>query len=472
MLLVYLTGSKKPRILNQLPIWVQHSNCPDITHHFINFDCSFKGLVEDEREAATVAAPQKMMPKMPPGINVRRRTGPTTPAAAAAVAVAAVAVGPAPAKRPKQQAEPAVPRKQPQSAAAQEFGAAGAGGGGGAAAEAIQGFQPPPEGDFGGQQGFQYQEQQMAEPAPGPSGAQPPCPMPNKTTKLVALQCPQCPSRLPGVQAFKEHMMNAHQKGNGATEEEDDGTGDAAAAAGGPQSQELQLEEQPVACDICDKLFKNNKNMRDHVRRVHKISAAGHPIDPITGQVMLPPGMETEPRTGKKRGRPKKNPVEGELPPLEQMDDGSGGVYDGGQHQKPIGQVQPAPRGHHQQHEDELDHVAPAGPPPPPPRGAPRGRGQALRPGSSPSASAAAGAPRGPQRPHKPYPGGPSGGRGRPLPPPPMPHAGGSGAAPDLKRIGMKYGGQISITSSDASSPSTSAPGPSTSRECTVDMDR
>ena len=93
-------------------------NCTiSCTHHLINFDYPFKGLVEDEREAATVAAPQKMMPKMPPGINVRRRTGPTTQAAAAA---AAVAVGPAPAKRPKQQAaEPAVPRKQPQSAAAQ-----------------------------------------------------------------------------------------------------------------------------------------------------------------------------------------------------------------------------------------------------------------------------------------------------------------------------------------------------------------
>ena len=36
---------------------------------------------------------------------------------------------------------------------------------------------------------------------------------------------------------------------------------------------------------------------------------------------MLPPGMESEPtppRTGKKRGRPKKIPMEGELPPLEQ----------------------------------------------------------------------------------------------------------------------------------------------------------
>ena len=79
--------------------------------------------MEDEREEAAVAAPQKMMPKMPPGINVRRRTGPTAPQAAVpappAVA-AAVAVGPAPAKRPKQQAEPpAIPRKQPQSAAAQ-----------------------------------------------------------------------------------------------------------------------------------------------------------------------------------------------------------------------------------------------------------------------------------------------------------------------------------------------------------------
>ena len=55
----------------------------------------------------------------------------------------------------------------------------------------MQGFQPQPDGDFG-QQGFQYQDrQQMGEPAPGPSGAQPPCPMPNKTTKLVALQCPE-----------------------------------------------------------------------------------------------------------------------------------------------------------------------------------------------------------------------------------------------------------------------------------------
>ena len=56
------------------------------------------------------------------------------------------------------------------------------------------------------------------------------------------------------------------------------------------------------------------------------------------------------------------------------MDDGSGGVYgDGGQPQKPIGQVQPAPRGH-QQHgghgADDLGGVASAAPPPPPlPRG-------------------------------------------------------------------------------------------------------
>ena len=61
---------------------------------------------------------------------------------------------------PQQQAEPAVPRKQSQLAAM-------------AAAETIQGFQPQPEGD----------EQQMAEPVPGP--------MLNKTTKLVALECPQ-----------------------------------------------------------------------------------------------------------------------------------------------------------------------------------------------------------------------------------------------------------------------------------------
>ena len=86
-----------------------------------------------------------------------------------------------------------------------------------------------------------------------------------------------------------------------------------------------------------------------------------------------------------------------------------------------------------------------------------------MRPGSSPSASAAAaGAARGPQRPQKPYHGGPHvGGRGRSLP-----ASHGGAGPPDLKRIGMKYGGQISITSSDGSGPSTSAgPGPSTSSE-------
>ena len=55
------------------------------------------------------------------------------------------------------------------------------------------------------------------------------------------------------------------------------------------------------------------------------------------------------------------------------MDDGSGGVYgDGGQHQKPIGQVQPAPRGHRQHGHgaDDMDVVAPAAAAhPPPPRG-------------------------------------------------------------------------------------------------------
>ena len=33
-----------------------------------------------------------------------------------------------------------------------------------------------------------------------------------------------------------------------------------------------------MACNVCDKMFKNKKNMKDHLRRVHKISAAGHPM--------------------------------------------------------------------------------------------------------------------------------------------------------------------------------------------------
>ena len=33
-----------------------------------------------------------------------------------------------------------------------------------------------------------------------------------------------------------------------------------------------------MKCTICDKIFKSNKNMKDHVRRVHKISASGRPM--------------------------------------------------------------------------------------------------------------------------------------------------------------------------------------------------
>ena len=33
-----------------------------------------------------------------------------------------------------------------------------------------------------------------------------------------------------------------------------------------------------MKCTICDKIFKSNKNVKDHMRRVHKISAAGRPM--------------------------------------------------------------------------------------------------------------------------------------------------------------------------------------------------
>ena len=95
------------------------------------------------------------------------------------------------------------PDQQPSTSALNE----GAGGGGPGAAEAMQGFQPQQDGDFG-QQGFQYQDrQQMGEPAPGPSGAQPPCPMPNKTIKLVALICQEVGESVKHLKIYTQFLL-------------------------------------------------------------------------------------------------------------------------------------------------------------------------------------------------------------------------------------------------------------------------
>lgn len=416
-----------------------------------------KGLVEEEeRERSQAVPPPQRMPKMPPGINVRRRTT----AAAASPATAAGASPVPPAKRAKidggrkgtaagAAAAVSVPTPQPEEPKPPrqpEFG------------DDEDIHELPPSGDFmqpafdGGQGGFDQGDvagyglippEDPTAPTPGPSSGAA-GPSPSKSTRLIALQCPQCPTRLPGVEAFREHMSSAHQKGG--TDQKPSGSG--AKVSGAASRTQADVA---VACEICDKTFKNHKCMLGHQRRIHKITQQHHQVqlDPTSGQLApaadgsSPAGMDPE---QKKRGRPRKKAV-GPPPPLEQImqphpDDGSG-VFEA-QQQKPIGQVQPAPRGSQQQMK-----AAEMETPPPQPRPLPvvpptGSRPQPLGPGSSPSTSA--GAPRGPQRLQRPFPGA---GRGRPLP---------QGSAPDIKRLGMKYGGQISITSSDSNpSPSSSA---------------
>ena len=47
-----------------------------------------------------------------------------------------------------------------------------------------------------------------------------------------------------------------------------------------PQNSVLEPADasRAVSCHICDKLFKSDKNVKDHIRRVHKVSAAGLPM--------------------------------------------------------------------------------------------------------------------------------------------------------------------------------------------------
>ena len=55
-----------------------------------------------------------------------------------------------------------------------------------------------------------------------------------------------------------------------------------------------QGTEQTPACNICDKRFKSNKNVMDHVRRVHKISAAGYRAAKPKSKTAMPRTEEEE----------------------------------------------------------------------------------------------------------------------------------------------------------------------------------
>ena len=233
-----------------------------------------------------------------------------------------------------------------------------------------------------------YQEDNTAHPTPAPP--------PTSGSQLMGLVCPQCRQMCKGVQALKEHMAVCK-------------------AGARPQAQqggrELTEEPQESLCHICDKAFKNHRTLDNHLKKQHGVS-----------------GSRTEVR-GRGRGRPKKSPA--------MSDWGGEGGYEGGYAEpgvsqplhrgRPVGQVAP------QRVSESVTVPVPVSRPGQPAAPAVRGmRGRGLpRGGLSRSAHgddrqishtrtfrAAEGARRGPEE------------------------------KPDLQKLGLKFGGQISITSS------------------------
>jgi hypothetical protein len=182
-------------------------------------------------------------------------------------------------------------------------------------------------------EGQEFPQTPSQQPEPGPSGPPPSAPsQPQAGTSgsagllLTGLLCPKCRVMCHGVEALKEHMGKAHGMSTGPT-----------TADQPPQPQEE--DKKYHICHICDKGFKTAKYVQAHIKRVHKVARAldqhHQPEDP--GMLMDPnqPGMLSPPK--KKAGRPKKKDQVGNSVAPQGFDQG---MMAG----RPIGQVPPAPR--------------------------------------------------------------------------------------------------------------------------------
>ena len=207
--------------------------------------------------------------------------------------------------------------------------------------------------------------------------------------QLMGLICPKCKTMCKGVPALKEHMQGC----TGARSQHQPQPG--APPVRGDAS------EEPQECHICDKSFKSHRTLDNHMKKQHGLAAPAKPL--VKG-----------------RGRPKKSPA-------MSSGDWQGDNYDGYQESGVSGVAQPHQRGR------PVGQVAPV-------------RVSDVQPpsrASQPSTSAAGeGMKNNVAR----------GGKGRGLP------VAGRGQIrrpgedkPDLQKLGMKFGGQISITSSNQS---------------------
>ena len=224
--------------------------------------------------------------------------------------------------------------------------------------------------------------------------------------QLRGLVCPTCSQLCQGIEGLKTHMAQAH--GNKVSKP-------------GKSRQKPGDEDKQHFCHICDKPFKTMQYVRNHIKRVHKLDNSSEMLqnqgDP-DGMMMEPPGMINP---AKKKGRPTKK--------MEHFSDGA----------RPIGQVSPAPRSGM----EGMDMQESPRPPAQQERSSPMvQRSVGIRPG-------------GRGRPMMHQPGFNLGPGMRPRGPAPQNYPKSSQSQPhhgnlDVKKLGLKLGGAISISTSDA----------------------
>jgi len=296
----------------------------------------------------------------------------------------------------------------------------------------------------------QYEEDyEGMYPAPQQPQSQP---VPMATPGFTGLICPLCRVTIQGRphevgNELKKHLAEVHDKVDGPSNSQQHSQDD---------------DAKKFSCHICDKFFKHPKGVRDHIKRIHKVSPQApnepHPDDP-EGMMMDPQHPEMNPSPGKKKGRPRKND---QARPVGQV----------------FGTVQGTPR---QSPHDLKDGHEQSRPPVQQERGASPAMAARQRPQGimspssagmmSPSQSNAGMMPAsGPPRQRSMGPQNIMGPGMRPRGPHPQqfqhPHP-----QMDIRKLGKKLGGAISITSSDQQppqqppqQPSMRRPMPSTSR--------
>ncbi len=238
-------------------------------------------------------------------------------------------------------------------------------------ADAGTGQPPPLQGPDMPEGGMQQSIAQHPPAQPMPPQPQQPAPQAPAGdaagTRFIALQCPKCPEQLPGTDAFRKHMEDVHpvsgqqqqqhlqQHVLPETQQQPKKKKKGRPPLNPPQPStggDEEVPQPPVACGICDKEFRNKRYMVAHQKRVHKIESDGTPV--VAGAAAEAGGA---PPTEKKRGRPKKKkplppPGEEEYPPQPQEE---GMMYDEG----PGGAM--PPQGARRQHQHQRQRYPPDG---------------------------------------------------------------------------------------------------------------